>query len=326
MALTFLPFNFTASKDYAAFVALWNVVRLEVPLDVARLRQQEAHSEDMSEGMRARWLVYDAGQMVGALNVQQIVTAEERRLFHLDILLMPSHTMARAQIYSFALEQLTTHQPYTLIVHLRENWLEQQNFYQTQGFQEHERMWKFYLNPQELDFSQLPYDVPAEVSLLSLQAWLEYTPENIVQTAFYHAVSAIRQSVPSADPVAPESFDQWLKKHWQAPTLWREGTQVALLAADNLAETTMLGLSELHSTAWEKCYKTGLTGVRTVWQRQGIARALKIRALQRAQYYGVKQIFTINHAVNLPMLELNASLGFIKEVGWLFLRKDYPLV
>lgn len=307
MTLRLRPFT---SKDYGAFATLWNRVRPESPLDLARLRRQES----LAEGVRARWLAYAGEQIVGSLSLQQMDVVHA---FQADILLLPLYHAAMEQLYAFVLEQYTPHRPCTVVVHVRENWLEQVNFYHAQGFSEHERMWKFYLNPQELDFSALPYTVPAEVRLLSLHDWLEHTPEHSVQFAFYDAVTEIRQSVPSADPVLPESFALWLEKRWAATNLWKEGTQVALVG------NSMVGLSKLHTTPWRNCCKTGLTGVRAAWRRQGIARALKIRGLQRAKQQGMLQVFTLNHALNLPMLELNASLGFIREVGWISLRKMY---
>lgn len=57
----------------------------------------------------------------------------------------------------------------------------------------------------------------------------------------------------------------------------------------------------------------GLTVVTRAHRGKGIARALKLLALQYAQRGGVKAIVTENHLENAPILGLNEALGFRRQ-------------
>ena len=58
----------------------------------------------------------------------------------------------------------------------------------------------------------------------------------------------------------------------------------------------------------------GISIVRRPSRRMGVARALKLLALQQARLRGVARVRTRNHGANAPILALNRSLGFL-EVG-----------
>lgn len=56
----------------------------------------------------------------------------------------------------------------------------------------------------------------------------------------------------------------------------------------------------------------GLTVVTRAHRGKGLARALKLLALEYAQSCGVDTIVTENHPENAPILRLNKTLGFRK--------------
>ena len=66
---------------------------------------------------------------------------------------------------------------------------------------------------------------------------------------------------------------------------------------------------------------THLTGVIRHHRRQGIATALKVHAIIRAQAQGVRRIDTMNHEDN-PMLALNRRLGFQPGPAWRYYKKE----
>jgi GNAT superfamily N-acetyltransferase len=55
-----------------------------------------------------------------------------------------------------------------------------------------------------------------------------------------------------------------------------------------------------------------LTGVRREYRRQGIATTLKLRSIAYARSLGDRILLARNESDN-PMLQLNLSLGFVKE-------------
>jgi GNAT superfamily N-acetyltransferase len=54
----------------------------------------------------------------------------------------------------------------------------------------------------------------------------------------------------------------------------------------------------------------GFTGVLPVCRNRGIARTLKLQAIDYARSHGYRQILASNHADNGPLLRVNEILGF----------------
>lgn len=103
------------------------------------------------------------------------------------------------------------------------------------------------------------------------------------------------------DFVPFERFDAELFE----PFYWR-WADAQYLAADG---ARWVGLVNLQLRTEERA-EMGITVVRRAYRRRGVARALKVLALARAQESGVDRVTTWNHVGNIPILRLNASLGF----------------
>ena len=65
----------------------------------------------------------------------------------------------------------------------------------------------------------------------------------------------------------------------------------------------------------------GFTGVLPDHRGRGLARALKVRAAERARAQGRRWIQTSNNSRNAPMLAVNAALGYVRQPGRIFLRR-----
>jgi GNAT superfamily N-acetyltransferase len=89
------------------------------------------------------------------------------------------------------------------------------------------------------------------------------------------------------------------------PFYWR-WADAQHLAADG---ARWVGLVNLQLRTAERA-EMGITVVRRAYRRRGVARALKVLALGCAQERGVTRVTTWNHVGNIPILRLNASLGF----------------
>lgn len=68
---------------------------------------------------------------------------------------------------------------------------------------------------------------------------------------------------------------------------------------------------------------SNLTAVKRAYRRQGIALALKLRAIVYAQEHGKPYIKTWNDSPNEGMIALNERLGFVRQIGWLTYRKMF---
>ncbi len=104
-----------------------------------------------------------------------------------------------------------------------------------------------------------------------------------------------------ADFLPFERFDAELFE----PFYWR-WADAQFLAADG---ERWVGLVNLQLRSDEQA-EMGITVVRRAYRQRGVARALKVLALRRAQEQGVDAVLTWNHVGNTPILDLNASLGF----------------
>ncbi|ULH14408.1 GNAT family N-acetyltransferase [Deinococcus sp. KNUC1210] len=90
-----------------------------------------------------------------------------------------------------------------------------------------------------------------------------------------------------------------------------------LLAVDEHGETVGLCHGVPISTGIYNEFTAVLPGARG----RGLARALKLELIRRAQAAGVQRMRTNNHASNAPMLRVNAALGFEALAGSWELRR-----
>ena len=64
-----------------------------------------------------------------------------------------------------------------------------------------------------------------------------------------------------------------------------------------------------------------MTGVLKKFRRKGIAKALKIKAIEKLKENGIEQLFTNNEESN-PMCKVNEDLGFQSEPNILLYFKN----
>jgi GNAT superfamily N-acetyltransferase len=127
----------------------------------------------------------------------------------------------------------------------------------------------------------------------------------------YELAMALFADVPavSLDPVPREEF--------QRSVVDRTGA-FSLVAAE---AGNLVGLAIVVPTGEDGAWHW-LTGVRAAYRGQGLARALKVAAAEEARRRGRRWIGTSNNAVNAPMLAVNDALGFQREEGVLWLRRQ----
>ncbi|MCD0170513.1 GNAT family N-acetyltransferase, partial [Deinococcus sp. 23YEL01] len=157
---------------------------------------------------------------------------------------------------------------------------------------------------------------PAGVRAVTYADLCAQLGEDAARDAYYRGFQQARADVPRtapATPVTPEDFRQRL----QAPHFLPGGV---LLAVTESGEVAALSELELEDGDPHRL-NTGLTGTARAWRRQGLALALKLRALDLARDLGAREVWTGNATTNAPMLALNDRLGFRPRVAWVEMQR-----
>jgi len=123
------------------------------------------------------------------------------------------------------------------------------------------------------------------------------------------------QDIPSLDEQTPFSYEQFVEKFLRNPQMPPEAYFIALHNGE------YIGITSLWHGALEEGLVSSLTGVKRAYRRQGIALALKLRAIAYAQEQGMPYIKTWNDSPNKGMIALNERLGFVRSTGWITYRK-----
>jgi RimJ/RimL family protein N-acetyltransferase len=147
-------------------------------------------------------------------------------------------------------------------------------------------------------------------------AELESDPDRYAK--LYDLWCEVRQDVPMAHPEERTAvgFQEWLQSWRASPSLRPEAYFVAVEPGGQY-----VGQSDLYQAPEPGVLRTGLTAVRRAYRGQGVALALKLRAIERASSLGCRRIVTDNASTNLPMLAINARLGFVRQPAWILYRR-----
>ncbi len=127
--------------------------------------------------------------------------------------------------------------------------------------------------------------------------------------------NACLHDVPRIDPYEELSFPAWRTWMVESPHAIPEAFFLAC------ADDQYVGLSVLDRSGPADTLHQGFTGVLRSHRRLGIARALKMRAIAFARAAGYRSIRTRQVSTNIPMLRLNAELGFAPGPAELRLEK-----
>jgi GNAT superfamily N-acetyltransferase len=83
-----------------------------------------------------------------------------------------------------------------------------------------------------------------------------------------------------------------------------------------------IGLSHVLSMEKGVSLYQGLTGVKPPYRRRGIGLAMKVRGIAYAQASGHARILAENDAKNIPMLAMNARLGYVHKPALITFEKQ----
>ncbi len=187
-------------------------------------------------------------------------------------------------------------------------------FLSRHGFTEVDRIVPVMLDLTTFDLAQFTPPTPDGIRFFSY-AEIGDTDEN--RRRLHSLDVTLSPDVPTHDERSePPPFEEFVKyfdrPEWDGNTL--------LLAANDAGEwvgISQLGFQEGTNIGW-----TFLTGVLPDYRGQGIAYALKLRAIDAAQARGCPLILTQNHEDNVPMRAINRKLGFMPDAPGVSYSKD----
>ena len=191
----------------------------------------------------------------------------------------------------------------------------------TNGFEEVQKYREYSLELSSIDLS--PYN-----NLLKKMQDLKieiYDSKNEMQhfSNHYQKLEKLIWEYIQDEPIQPgdtytrDPFSKWLKnqKHYEDNTY---GIEMIAVKDNNYIGSTNLRVN--HKSEPFKAYTLGM-GVLKVYRRQGVATALKVKAIQRLKEKGITEIRTGNEENN-PMFQINEKLGFKPMPSSIEFRKD----
>lgn len=182
------------------------------------------------------------------------------------------------------------------------------------GFAEVDRIVPVMLDLATFERGKFPSPAPAGISLFS---YAEAGDTESNRRRLYFLDETLDRDVPTNDAHSePPPFEEW-QKRFSRP---EHDSRTLLLAANDAGEwvgISQLGFQEQTGIAW-----TFLTGVLAEYRGQGIAYALKLRAIDAAIARGCPLILTENHQDNAPMRAINKKLGFAADAPGISYGRD----
>lgn len=304
--------------DYQAIAEIHNLLYPDDPYSIEERRFWDEHRDPKTRFQR--WLVEREGQAVGMAEYGQPEDAYHPRKFWFNIEVHPN--WQRQGIGSALLDRLMAelqqYDPLLVQTQVKEDMAQSISFLQARGFQNVWRMWESRLDVNGFDFT--PY-VGLEERLrargIEIKPIPELADDSERDRKLWALDGELGHDIPSLDEQTPFGYEQYVEKFLHNPQMPHESYFIALHNGEYIGTTSLW-----HSSMEEGLF-SNLTGVKPAYRRQGIALALKLRAIVYAQEHGKPYIKTWNDSPNTGMIALNERLGFVRQIGWLTYRKMF---
>ena len=307
-------------EDLATIVRLSNESYPDYAWTVEELRHMDA--DWRPDGYFQRRMIAEVdGAAIGYSDISQSRGQFVPDNYILDVVVRPE---ARRQgigreLYGDAERVLRSRRAHWARNAVKESLAESIGFATMIGAVELKRDWESRLDLDSFDpapFATAPERAAAAGVRISTLAEELTTDPGAVRKAYeLHGIARI--DVPGLDPATPSPFERFETEVLHAPWSLPDAYFIAIREGRYVGESSLAREGTDPMTIHQN-----LTGVLRDERGQGIAMALKLKAVEYARSHGLKQIRTWNDSLNRPMLAINEALGFAKEPAWVTFGKD----
>jgi GNAT superfamily N-acetyltransferase len=306
--------------DYLALTTLRNAVDPDYPITEEQMRRGD--TTRLPQNQWRRWVYEQGGTLIASAGYSQSDWSYHPQKFSVGVSVHPDHRRRGIgrRLYDTVIEAVAPFQPIAYKAHCRSDREDALHFLATRGFTETMREWESRLPLADCDierFRETEAKVIGKGIRLTTLAQLRTEDPN-ADRKLYDLDTEVTQDVPSDDPPTLVPFDLWCEKIMGGKSFRPETFFIAVAPDGQYAGISMLWHPEAEGTDF---LETGLTGVRRAYRRQGIALALKLRAIDYAKSVGVREVRTENASTNIGMLAINEALGFVRQPAWVFFEK-----
>lgn len=302
--------------DYETVVAIENAVYPDYALAVENWMHWDRIRDPKIKNKR---LMLDVdGVSVGMMEYDQSVGYWHPQKFMLRLAILPEHQGKGygKRLYGHMRELLAKHNPISIKAEAREDMVRSVRFLEDREFEVVQKSWESRLDPTVVKLDEWAHYADRMESLgIVIKTMVELEGDEDRNQKMYELLEELAKDIPSTEPRTPVSYETWAKRFFDSPNL-DPNSQFFALDGEIYVGYSSLWLDQTSDHLW-----TGLTGVKRGYRKQGVASALKIRAVSHALDVGCPRINTWNEVNNQGMLGINERLGYVKQPVWL----DYQL-
>jgi len=296
----------STDRDHAEIVTIGNSINPD---------QMTRSVEDFRAAIRSQppaasaqsYVSADGGKVVGHLWLNRLIYVPSPHVWYADIQVPPG---AQGQgigsrLYEFFLDRLTDHQARRVHAHVREDLHVARRFVRRRGFRETghgDRPSRLEVRSANTEPGrQAAERLEREGIRISTLEELSGDGEEVLH-GIHELVNETYADIPSSRQWTFMPFDEWQRLRTEAgerpDMVWvaKEGGRV-------------VGVGTLLQRQESAAY-AGHTGVARTHRGRGIARALKHYHVDWARRHSVDYLFTENDVENVPMLHINAGIGY----------------
>ena len=293
-----------SDKEYAAIVQVYNQANEFAHGSVAIWRHWDKHRPP--ERLFRRYVAEQDDEIIGYGFSLLPDTAVNRFHFAIYLSTQWQTTALIDDFYSYIINSCQKHEPVGFTVKIREDESAKTDWLTQNGFKPVMRYPLSILDVSEFDaaaYAHLSDKMATQgVEIVSVAELSGRDAD--WQKRIYDLDVSVTEDTPSPHPYTHAPFLSYAQSEFEDPGFMPEAWFVAL-ANGQYVGMTNLGMANEKA----KIMHTYFTGVHRDYRRQGIALALKVRAIEFAQNLGIRTILT-NNEENNPMYQINLGLGF----------------